>query len=342
MPYTFDLVSNIEPGNFQRLNKVNVVNLVKHRLGDENFEAVGLTDSDIVDSEPINGFVSAAHLAYARHLPLIISPDDLWLTISQGLSKHIDVNAEKLRHQFVSHEGQVLIAVRRDGFVKGGTNDWPGVFNEFSDKIADYIGKKRDLLVADFTTTGPLEKVVSEITLMEAMKNYFRYELHTLCGIPRITLLGETKDWENIKQRIVAMSEFDLSWWTDSLLPIVEQFVAASQGKVDVDFWSHLYKQSGGSGGPYINGWINQLFPYISTWKGNVKNDEVGRDWKKSRSFGGLTSEVFPSGLSVAPFKWLYLAETFSMEFVGGFFGASQENDGSIRPRMSWVVKYKE
>lgn len=349
MPHTFNLVDTFELRNLEsrieyseKLGKVSIVDVVKHRLGAESFEAVGFTDRDIVDSEPINGFVSAAHLAYANHLPLIISPDDLWLTISQGLSKHININAEALRHQFVSHEGQAVIIVRRDEFVRGGTNDWPGVFHEFSDQIANYINKKRDLLVADFTTTGPIEKVVSEITLMEAMKNYFRYEVHTLCGIPRITLLGETKDWENIKQRVIAIAEFDLNWWTDSLLPIVDQFIAASQGKIDTDFWNNFYKQSGGSGGPYINGWINQLFPYIDTWKGNLKNSEIGKDWMKPRCFGGITSEHFPSGLSVAPFVWKYFEDTFSMEFVGGFFGASQDSGGSIRPKMSWVVKYTE
>jgi len=341
MPYTFDLINNIEPKNFEKLKRVSIVDVVKHRLGNESFEAVGLTDRDIVDSEPINGFVSAAHLAYARHLPLIISPDDLWLTISQGLSKHIDANAETLRHQFVSYEGQAVIVIRRDEFVKGGTNDWPGVFHEFSDQIASYINKKRDLLVADFTTTGPLEKVVSEITLMEAMKNYFSYEVRTLCGISRITLLGETKDWENIKQRVIAMAEFDLNWWTDSLLPIIDQFIAASKSKIDVDFWQQLYKRSRGSGGPYINGWINQLFPYINTRKGNVRNDEVGKDWNKSCYLGCLTSDILPSGLSVAPFIWKYFTETFPMEFVGGFFGASQESDGSVRARIGWVVRHQ-
>lgn len=54
---------------------------------------------------------------------------------------HINLNAEELRSQFVSFPGKKYIEVRRDNFVKGSrANDWPGAFNEFSDKIATFIG----------------------------------------------------------------------------------------------------------------------------------------------------------------------------------------------------------
>lgn len=288
----------------------------------------------------MNGLVAAIDLAFINDLPLTLSPDDLWMAIVQGLSLHINENAEALRSKFVSHEGKVTLTVRRDGFIKGETNDWPGVFHEFSDQIAEYINKKRDLIVADFSTTGPLEKIASEITLMEAMKNYFDYRVMTLCYIPRITLLGETKDWENIKQRVLALEEFDLKWWTDHLAPIVEQFVDASQGKIDTEFWKSIYKLDGGSGGPYINGWITQLFPYVYYSNGYHVSDLIGKWRNKRKVFGGLTSDILPSGLSIAPFTWEYYLQKFSMEFIGGFLGVSQENDSSLRPRMGWVVRY--
>jgi hypothetical protein len=37
-------------------------------------------------------------------------------------------------------------------------HDWQGCFAEWSDAIAAHIGRKRDLVVASFSTTGPIER----------------------------------------------------------------------------------------------------------------------------------------------------------------------------------------
>ncbi|MFO0586300.1 MAG: DUF4419 domain-containing protein [Polyangiaceae bacterium] len=106
-----------------------------------------------------HGFVAAAELAFARHYPLVLSPDDVWLCIVQGFATHVRLHAEELRGRLVSHEGKTRLVVQRDGFVRGSPdNDWPGVFAELSDQIAAHVGKKRDLFVSQFSTTGPIER----------------------------------------------------------------------------------------------------------------------------------------------------------------------------------------
>ena len=112
--------------------------------------------------------------------------------------------------------------------------------------------------------TGPIERAASEIVLMGAMQKFFSYYGVTLCGIPEITLLGTTEDWKSVRDRASALAEYDLEWWTRELLPILDQFIAASEGRVDADFWKSIYKVQGGSGGPYISGWIVDLFPYLT------------------------------------------------------------------------------
>ena len=72
---------------------------------------------------------------FACHYPLGLSPDMIWLCIMQGLSIHVNKNAEKLKSKFVSHEGKVEIVVRRDDFVKGQQNSWQEVFSDFSAQI---------------------------------------------------------------------------------------------------------------------------------------------------------------------------------------------------------------
>ena len=42
-----------------------------------------------------NGFVSAVAMAYNYHLPLILSPNDLWLVVLQGFRLHMSLNRDK-------------------------------------------------------------------------------------------------------------------------------------------------------------------------------------------------------------------------------------------------------
>ncbi|MEM1030549.1 MAG: DUF4419 domain-containing protein [Myxococcota bacterium] len=48
-----------------------------------------------------HALVNAVHLAFSQHRPLRLSPDAIWLTISQGFARHIEENAEALRPAFV-------------------------------------------------------------------------------------------------------------------------------------------------------------------------------------------------------------------------------------------------
>jgi len=282
-----------------------------------------------------HGLLSAIHMAFDQHRPLSLSPDAFWLTISGGLATHINLNAEKLRKKFVDFEGKKKIIVRRDHFVKGSPdNDWEGCFDEFSDKISDYIGKKRDLIVCNFSTTGVLEKAASEVVLMDAMQNYFDYICRTLCGFPSITLEGEPEDWQKLIDKASYMSEFGLEWWTDHLLPVLEKVKESAEGNVDKDFWRSLYKIGGGSGGPYVTGWVNTLFPYLVR---DRKNPFVEK-WNTGGGFSGNNPDDFPLGISSVPFVWEYLGTDIKMKFVAGLVGAAQDDDFTIRPQAGWAV----
>jgi hypothetical protein len=296
-----------------------------------------------------NAFLRAAHLAYALHYPLSLSPDAVWLCIAQGFAAHVKENAERLRGKFVRHEGQATLKVRRDDFVKGSpANPWPEAFAAFSDAIAEHIGKQRDLVVCDFSTTGPCERAASEIVLLDAMQRYFHYELHSLCGIPEITLEGTVDDWRSVRARARALEEYELRNWTRELNPVLDAILATAEGKVDRAFWERFFKHVDGSGGPWVRGWINVLFPYLRQGEdgGLVPNPLFGKQkhgWQKGLDavFGGGAgvSEV-PSGLSTAPFVWEYLKQRFSMELLGGFTGIAQDPATlAVRPVIGWAVR---
>lgn len=286
----------------------------------------------------MNGFLYAIHLAFDRHLPLILSPDDVWVAISQGFSTHVNSHPEELRKKFVKHEGKILLEIQRDGFHKGSPeNDWIGGFSEWSDAIANQVGKKRDLLIADFTTTGTIERAVSDIVLMDTVKSYFNFECRTLCGIPQITLLGTPEDWVRIKDKARNLSEFDCEDWIESLVCVLDEFVKAAKGAADIAFWKSFYKFDGGSGGPYVTGAVNVFFPYVGS---KMTFNENAVSWQnRVCHFGGVNPSDFPMGISSVPFVWKYYEQTFSMQILGGFVGTSQNpTTGALRPVLGWGV----
>lgn len=308
----------------------NVQKKVKGRV-----EAAAANSNVVVESDGRNSFVDAVHESYARHYPLTLSPDDIWLTIAQGFALHINADPEKYRKQFVQHEGKIEL-INFNDYKKGSPdNDWTKSFSFFSSEIKKHIGKKHNLIASDFSTTGKIELAASEVTLMDVMKSYFDYREMTLCGIPELTLLGTVEDWKKIKNKAQALSEYDLSWWTDDLIPVLDNFILAASGNPDIKFFNEFYKINGGSGGPTISGWINRLFPYN---KKNKRNKGLNY-WKKEVWHEMHTSD-YPSGLASAPFIWNYYGQKYNMDYLAGFVGVYQDEETlSVRPSIGWAVQ---
>lgn len=302
-------------------------------------EAASQPPRPYVECPAAHGLLQAVHLAYQWHYPLILSPDHIWLCIAQGLARHINENAEALRGRFVRHQGKIPLEVRRDQFIKGAPdNDWPGVFSEFSTILREHMGGRRDLFLADFSTTDPISRTVSEVVLLGAVQKYFHYTVMSMCGIPEITLEGAPEDWAKIRQRVEVLEEFDLSWWVKELRPVVAQFEAASKGEVDRGFWQELYKRLNASGGERVSGYLNALFPYCKD-EGKKQNPWFKiPDKQKASSFSFPKFDDFPCGLTSAPFAWKFLTEEYPMSFVGGFFGVVQEENRALRPQLGWAI----
>ena len=303
-------------------------------------EAWSKPSQTLISSGISNQFVAAVEIAFANHYPLVLSPDSLWITLTQGLAKHIDKNSEALRKHFVAHDGKATITVQRNSFVKGSPdNDWPGAFSKFSAAIKEHIGKdNHKAIIADFSTTGPIELAASEVVLMDAMKHYFEYRVMTCCGIPEITLLGKVEDWESIRDKINSWSNLGLDWWTPHLKIVLDRFIDAAKGKVDKSWWESIYKEHGGMGSgatTQISGWINWIFPYLAT--GN-KNPYVGKvEFDRG---DGLAESDYPNSLSKAPFIWDYYGQEFKYEFLAGLTSVAQDqNTLSVTPLAGWGVR---
>lgn len=332
-------VSPVAP-NHTRLEVLSTSEAIPSYLN-HSVEACAATADSLVARVGYHPFVAASHLAFAQHRELVLTPDAIWLVLVQALAQHVSAHAEELRPRFVSHEGKIQIEVKHDGIVRGNPDSpWHEVLSLFSTAIREHVGpEKHALLVGDFSTTGPVERSASEVVLMDVVKSYFDYKLITKCGIPRIHLEGTSDDWRAVRERASYLSEFGLESWVAALLPVLDRFVDAVEGRsADPAFWRSYIKQNDASGGPYITGWINVFFPYIDG-KRSPYSDLAWAESVLHGDFDGASTHSFSSGVSKVPFKWDYLDKKIDMEFLAGFVGFSQGEGAAIRPEIGWAVR---
>jgi hypothetical protein len=300
-------------------------------------------------------FLAAVAQAYADHRPLVLSPDMVWLLITQGVAAHINAHAEELRTQFVRHEGQRRLLVVRPDFCAGSPeNPWPEVFSAFSTHVAEHIGPKlHKFFVPSFSTTGPTERAAFEVTLLDAMRAYFRYSMSFVCGIPSITLEGTPRDWQEIALRAESLGTLTgLEHWRNLLRPILHQFVLAANGDVDTQFWKQIYRRTPPTCDfskhrilPEVTGWVVFFFPYLRGQDGRPSTPASWMQDGKTTSFAstavGFSPRLLGGGVSVAPFHLeLRDGSTREMEFLAGFMGGAQDSlTLALRPEIGWAIR---
>jgi hypothetical protein len=298
-----------------------------------------------IDNKLVNfgfhSFFDGMLSAYAEHRPFVISPDMIWLLISQGFAQHVNANPEKLRHYFVDFSGKTQLIVETTKELNQiSESEWEDIFPKFTDQIAKSTGDELiNTLTADFSTTTPVEKIASEITIMYTMKSYFEYILvYAVCGIPEITLQGTTEDWEKVLAKTKELEKYDLDWWTSELEPVLQKIVATSKGKIDKHFWRNMFKYHSKKkyGAPkIIDGWIVKFFPYnkdgernnLQTLKGNAEQAKLPEEIVKvdMQYVDMLTNEQLP------------------LELWAGFVGLEQNKTNfTLTPRIGWLIRKKD
>ncbi|MCE9668944.1 DUF4419 domain-containing protein [Myxococcus stipitatus] len=307
----------------------------------------------VMDTGGLHPVVAAVHRAFAEHRPLVLSPDVIWLTIAQGFAQHVRLNAEQLRPRLVRHEGRRVLEVSVDSLPRR-EEEFRAVLDGFRERLRGELGPGLPrLLSCDFSTTTDIERMAGDIVLMDVMSPYFDFYLTCICGIPRITLLGTPEDWHSIRRRIDVIAEFDLSWWTSSLVPIADEFIRAAEGKPDRKLWQELYKPVGAYGGDKASGWLMRLFPYVDAGGRlnhrnpmlEVSHAELMEEAKRGDTrFGArwLAPDAVPAHLSSVPIHVKDLREEatrvlWSME--GGVLAVEVDAAGALVPRAGVIAR---
>jgi len=302
-----------------------------------------IANSQIPDSLVTIGyhsFFNGMYNAYADHRPFVLSPDMIWLLISQGFARHVNNNPEQLRKHFVDFTGKITLIVYNDSIkLDNPHSPWEKVFPDFTAQIGKHTGKElMDALTCDFSTSTTITKVASEITIMESMKPYFEFVvMRIICGIPEITLEGSPGDWGKVLDKANYLRKYELDWWIDELAPILKEFIETSKGNPDKSFWINMFKYHSEKeyGAPkIIDGWIVKFFPYDKDGKRNNLNEIIYQD--------NLPNEITKVDLKYIVTNGFESEET-PLELWAGFIGLRQDTKTfALTPQIGWMIRKKD
>lgn len=315
--------------------------------GSDRVVGTGLGD-EMIAYYGENPFFKGMIEAFADHRAVVLSPDVIWLLICQGFAHYVNDNPEELRNLFVDHEGKIDLIVQSGEDLLNGNAVWEAIVDGFYEQISSSTkGEIADIMAQKFSTTGVNEHIVSEIVLMETVKSYFNYIVsYASCGIPSITLTGTPDDWQSILDRTRKLSAYGIDWWVKELEPILTEFVNASKGKPDVNFWRSIVKKyrPGDMRGPgcgfdigstKFDGWFLKLLPYDKTGRTpaevnlehNMQPEMVRTDYKYI-VINDVTGEV---------------EAEMMMEFWAGIVGMEVDPETfTMTPKINWFTRVKQ
>jgi len=288
--------------------------------------------------------------AYKNHFPITVSPDMIWLLILQGYSKFMDKYSELVREKYVNFNGQKTIKIDRMGlFVHSfSEEDWNGIIDECVEQIGEYVGEEIiSNLESDFSTTNAVTLLVSQTSIMSAMKHYFKYEVPCGgCGISSIILEGSLEDWNKIKSKLKYLSKFALNWWTKHLIPIIDNIIKTKKyysqnNKIDnelIDFWKKMIriKDKNNIYEPdIINGWIIKFIPDL--------NGEHPKLYEELHEMS-VPDQIISCPLKLVEYNTLNKV-IYNCDIASGFFGMTQDKKSlAVKPVIGCaiVVEKKE
>ena len=297
----------------------------------------------------LNGFYNA----HESHLPIRIKPDDIWLLIVQAFSNHVNNNAEKLRKKFVNFEGQKDLIVNYP--ISSIKDVDKNILEDFSVQInkqmIEYLGEEvLNILTPNFTTTDKEKIIIFKISIMGAFKKYFKYIMCICgCGIPYLIIEGTAEDYEKIFSKAKELKKYDFEWYIDRILPIIQKFIDAKKGYVDINYFKNIVQEhkiteyksgSSGRGGysykvPAIKGWILNFFAYYDNINKENENPKIFNGKQiKIKNFNKLANQMLD-----VPFKIIDANQKeYLMKYRVGFIGCDKNELNEVFPVTGWIV----
>lgn len=332
---TFVVDENLEPRYDDLRYSYNERLMTALRLAEEKIWSSNVIASSFAKDKHMGYMGSASFFkfmvhAYGQHQSICLSPDMIWLLISQGFSRYIYAHYKWKRDQLVTQEKNLVVMTQRN--LLNDKSACRGILDAFSQILKrNTEGDLAETITAGFSTTRPEEKIASEITLMNTSQAYFRYLVESVtCGIPSIVLTGTREDWHDLIERTRKLGQYGLENWVEQLIPILTEFERAVAGLPDQRFWQRIVRQ-----GPIdqldsrtdLDGWILRFFP---DYEGEVPD--------VATRFSRLPDDVLKVDFK---YRISTTGEEYDLELRAGFIGAEKDTiNNVIIPKIGWFLRH--
>lgn len=277
-----------------------------------------------------NTLYTLVQLAYARHLPIHLHPEDFLLALDSIVSQTVDADPERFRPLFVDHAGKKTLELA----VEPGT-PWDervaGLTQVACDAVKDPAFAAH--MMCDFSASTALDRVVSATYVLNTVKHYFDFKIEVSCGIPRVYLHGTVRDYERLLEKTRALGRFlGEPFFEEQLAPIFEGLIEQRRGTGAKDFWDKMINEKPGGYNTVWNGWIMTLYPTIHARDGTI------RFIVKPNNAG-----EYDACLSRVPVELVENGKVTHVYIRGGPVGVSQDRaDGSLRIVRGYHVEERD
>jgi len=235
------------------------------------------------------GFVRTVITAHVGRHNLIITPEDVWATILSQFYFYLKANPNETFEtvEIPSFDGEMNLNIIPDAGFRQPT----GQPNQLMKLIASQVMAK--------WADSPLKKWILPHIISEPIDSYKllgaesvgveitpsseKYsKLAPKNGIPKITLKGSKQDWKNVAAHLDEKIEYGevMNKWGRELTPILDQFLNAKEGKIDVDFWQKMVYYAGNNSDPDGNSTSNLVSGWITLFSTFDKNgNRLGKEY---------------------------------------------------------------
>ena len=235
-------------------------------------------NTNLVEAKTHNNLINTFLTAYNAHIPLRLRPDDIQMAIQMAIATCINNNAEQMRHLFVAHEGKIKLSVAKSGF------DLDYFCETFKNLMSKNIKDPEfvEKFTTKYTTTTPIVSTVSNMFLMNALKEYFSFEMILSCGIPAVIMEGTQADWQKLKEFYEyfknLLKDTELKAWFPHFDIIMDMFIEMrnlNEGNAEYivvagnnhninELWKRVisYVPQGSGSDIILGGWVRLLVPY--------------------------------------------------------------------------------
>jgi hypothetical protein len=277
-----------------------------------------MSDAPIVRTKmrELHALVATADMCFRHHYPIMLKPDDFLLPIMQSFTA--------ARPTLEAGVQKIQIKLRIDDFMEENANYGPLVA-EFHAQIKAHVGPEKSSVFEPLamSTTGPYQRLAYSVALMDMYQNQFSYSTFSMCGIPKVTLLGTQQDWKNLHLKVQQLLETHpctVQEWKVELLGILQEI--ATTGAGNADFWRNFFKFQEASGGDIVTGWINAFFPSIRNYSNTISVGKKLNEIKKRRHY-----DSYPLSVCCAPatHENYVTGEKYDTTFYAGQVGVGQK-----------------